>query len=125
MWSERRAALARSRVLWCVLGTLVVISLIMFTEIGETYSAADLTKFDHTETRLAGACRVGDDSQAASAVATLVAFARRDPAQAIPLHGASSAVTVDAELDKLAASLSAGACAHDPRARAALDRAAG
>jgi hypothetical protein len=111
-------------VLWCVGGALIVTGVVLFSGLGETYSAADLTRIVRAEAQLRAACRPPlAEQQASSAVATLIGYYLRDPGQSLPLHGAGNADSMRAELTNLRAFVSSGSCGRSSPLQATLDRA--
>jgi hypothetical protein len=113
--------LARHPLAWCVAISVIVVSVLMFSTVGETYSASDQTAIEAAISRVATACRSTASVDAGPAIRRLGSFAQRDPGQALPLVGAASALTVGQELDALATTT----CRGTPEIRQALLRAAG
>ncbi len=104
-----------------VAATVAVTGVVMFVGPFEKFSAGDLDQIRTMESRFTAACSgAGNELAASRSLATLLQYARRDPDQLLPLHGATGAASMRTELSSLLAETTSGPCSHLPQLRTKL-----
>jgi hypothetical protein len=99
-------------------GCVIVVAIVMFFGPFERFGSGAIDAIRADEQALQRACTAPiSQIQAEQALGNLLGFARRDPDQLLPIHGATAASSMRSELTGLAPYVVTGPCAADPKLR--------